>query len=51
MIETAKANGLNDYAYLEWVFTELPKRLQSVDELLPWNVNAIELEPLLNKSP
>ena len=45
LIETAKANGLEPYAYLKHIFTQLP-RAQSVEEieaLLPWNVG--ELNP------
>jgi transposase len=40
LIETAKACGLEPYAYLKHVFTELP-RMTTADEietLLPWNV-------------
>lgn len=39
LIETAKANGLEPYAYLKKVFTDLPNAA-SVDEIehcLPWN--------------
>ena len=40
LIETAKANGLEPYAYLKLVFTELPKAvtLADVEALLPWHV-------------
>lgn len=40
LIETAKANGLEPYAYLKLVFTELPKAttLAEVEALLPWHV-------------
>ena len=40
LIETAKANGLEPYAYLRQVFKELP-RAESINEmesLLPWNI-------------
>lgn len=42
IIETAKANGLNTYQYLELLLTELPghaedKNLQFLDTLLPWS--------------
>ncbi len=39
LIETAKANGLEPYAYLKTVFTQLPnaESLEDVDALLPWN--------------
>lgn len=38
---TAKANGLNAYAYFRHIFTELPKAssLEHFEALLPWNVN------------
>ncbi len=41
LIETAKANGVEPYAYLKQVFTELPNALtyDDVDKLLPSNVN------------
>ncbi|MES0385409.1 MAG: transposase domain-containing protein, partial [Hyphomicrobium sp.] len=47
LIETAKANGLEPYAYLRHVFTELPKAttLAEIEALLPWNV---ELKRSLN---
>ncbi len=40
LIETAKANGLEPYAYLRNVFTELPKAasVEDIEALLPWNV-------------
>jgi transposase len=45
LIETAKANGLEPYHYLRYVFTELPKAdsLEQVDILLPGNVNVASL--------
>jgi len=41
LIETAKANGLEPYAYLRHVFKELPKAksLEDVERLLPYNVD------------
>jgi transposase len=41
LIETAKANGINDYAYLKYVFAELPNARSNdeVIELLPWRVD------------
>ena len=49
MVETAKANGLNPYAYLKHVFTELPKaeRVEDLEALLPWNVSAEKLADML----
>lgn len=40
LIETAKANGCEPYAYLRHIFTELPKAttLAEIETLLPWNV-------------
>jgi transposase len=41
LIETAKANGLEPYAYLRHVFTELPKAqtVETIEALLPGNIN------------
>ena len=38
LIETAKANGLEPYAYLKQVFTELPKAtcVEDIEALLPF---------------
>ena len=38
LIETAKANGVMPYDYLDWLLTELPKDLnnENVEALLPW---------------
>ena len=40
LIETAKANGCEPYAYLRRVFADLPKAttLSEIEALLPWNV-------------
>jgi len=40
LIETAKANGLEPYAYLRQVYTELPKAqsVADIEALLPWQV-------------
>jgi transposase len=40
LVETAKANGCEPYAYLRRVFTDLPKAttLAQIEALLPWNV-------------
>lgn len=42
IVETAKANGLNTYQYLELLLTELPKHaedknLSFLDDLMPWS--------------
>jgi len=41
LIETAKANGLEPYAYLRHVFTELPKAtsVEDIEALLPANID------------
>ena len=41
LIETAKANHLNTYDYLQIVFKELPnaQSVEDVEALLPWNVS------------
>ncbi len=51
LIETAKANGLNDYAYLKYVFTQLPlaKTDAARTALLPWCVDRAEVDRMLNK--
>jgi len=43
LIETAKANGLEPYAYLRRVFTELPKAdtVEAIEALLPGKINQI----------
>jgi hypothetical protein len=40
LIETAKANGLEPYAYLRHLFTELPKAetVEAIEALLPGNL-------------
>ena len=42
LIETAKANGLEPYAYLRTLFTELPKAVtvEEIENLLPGNIHA-----------
>ena len=42
LVETAKANQVNTYKYLELLLTELPKHqddknLKFIDDLLPWS--------------
>jgi transposase len=44
IIETAKANDLDAYAYLKYLLTELPiyqAEDKNIDELLPWNVKEL----------
>ena len=42
LIETAKANGLEPYHYLRYVFKELPaaQSIADLEALLPFNINA-----------
>jgi transposase len=44
LIETAKANGLESYAYLKRVFAELPNvtTVEQIENLLPWNLTINE---------
>jgi transposase len=46
-IETAKANGLEPYAYLRHLFTELPKAqtLEQIEALLPFHAKTQQLTP------
>lgn len=42
LVETAWANGVNTYQYLELLLTEIPKHmddnnLKFLDQLLPWS--------------
>lgn len=39
LVETEKANGLEPYAYLHKILTELPaaKTVEDIDRLLPFN--------------
>ena len=41
LIETTKGNGLKPYAYLRYLFAELPKAetVEAIEALLPGNVN------------
>ena len=42
IIETAKANGLEPYQYLTYLFTQLPlyeRGKMDIEPLLPWNVD------------
>jgi transposase len=47
LIETARANGLEPYAYLRKVFTELPQAttLEDIEALLPANIDRQALNP------
>jgi transposase len=45
LIETAKANGLEPYAYLRYLFTELPKAetVEAIEALLPGNLSTDQI--------
>ena len=46
LIETAKANGLEPYLYLRYLFTELPKAetVDAIEALLPGNLDADQIK-------
>jgi transposase len=46
LIETAKANNLEPYAYLRYIFTRLPlaTTLEEYEALLPWNIAREQLD-------
>jgi len=46
LIETAKANGLEPYAYLRYVFTKLPKAetVEAIEALLPGNLDKDQIK-------
>jgi len=46
LIETAKANGLEPYAYLRHVFKELPaaESVEAMEALLPWHLSPTAIE-------
>jgi len=48
LIETARANGLEPYAYLKRVFTEPPitSSFDDVDRPLPWSVKGVLIRRL-----
>lgn len=50
IIETARANNLNTYAYLKHLFTFLPQATSSgdLDLLLPWNIESAMLDQYLS---
>jgi len=52
LVETAKANGINDYAYLKYVFAQLPtaKTDEAIRALLPWCIDPACLDAQLIKT-
>lgn len=49
LVETARANKLSAYAYLKWVFKQLPQANteQQIEALLPWNVDHDNLAAMM----
>ncbi len=45
LIETAKANQLEPYTYLQHIFKDLPtaQSLEDIEALLPWNLDVVRL--------
>ena len=48
LVETAKANGVEPYAWLRRVLRQLPaaKTVEDVEALLPWNLRLPEISPI-----
>lgn len=48
LIETAKANQLEPYAYLRYIFDKLPtaSSLEDYEAMLPWNISPNEIHRL-----
>jgi len=46
LIETAKANGLEPYTYLRYLFAELPKAqtVEAIEALLPGNLQKDQIK-------
>ncbi len=44
IVETAKANGISPFDYLMLVLSELPKRPEHLDGLLPWNTDLPQIK-------
>ena len=46
LIETAKANGIEPYAYLRVLFAELPKAttVEEIEALLPGNIDLAQFK-------
>lgn len=49
LIETAKLNGLNPYAYLKWLFEKAPllEAGESLEILAPWNCSPKEVNKII----
>jgi transposase len=50
LVETAKANRLNEYAYLRYVFSMLPQAetVEAIEALLPWRVDPRAMQASLS---
>ncbi len=48
LVETAKANDLNPYGYLKWIFEQTPllKSEEEFEKLLPWNCDRVEVNKI-----
>ena len=48
LVETAKANGVEPYAWLRRVLRQLPaaKTVEDIEALLPWNLRLPEISPI-----
>lgn len=51
LIETSKLHGLNEFAYLIYVFKELPKAkcVEDIEALLPWNIDKESIKALTHE--
>lgn len=49
LIETAKLNGLNPYAYLKWIFEKAPllPDSENLESLTPWNCDPEEINKIM----
>ena len=50
LVQTAKANNLEPFAFLQFLLTELPKlgrhyEVEELDQFLPWNLT-VKIQPL-----
>jgi hypothetical protein len=48
LVMTARANGVEPFAYLSYVFEQLPTAttVEALEALLPWNVKALLMPPV-----
>jgi transposase len=45
IVETAKANGISPFDYLQLILSELPRQPENLDNLLPWNTGLPQIKP------